>query len=272
MDPTIYYCYIDNETPVQFSIVKYPSISSFDLALEDSYQPKIKNFNSKIRSSYLKSENSLIFANLDAIFNFSQRSGGFISPQEAKQRLFYGNSIFSEGLDEYLRFRFQGADGMIVNTDIRDFHFKLHLLEVPSMGYDEMNEQLSESFGHGIDIYLADVSMQEIRLCMNHIRESGFALFIFNKELHNLTDLEFRTLLGGFENVSVFKPLILTGTEYFVCICSKIKTVYEPHDLTFELKNFNQMVHETFNEQNRINLFDSKKFLLSKVTTMWNLH
>jgi len=284
MDPTIYYCALkkDNKDSLKnLPIVTYPSIHAFQLDLDIKTQIKYKDYISHVRSHYLKTEDSLLFANIDAIFNFSQRSGGALAPQEEKERVFYAKGRFSKGLAEYLSFRFVGADGMIVRDDIDDLNFKLHLLEVPNMNYYEMNHQLARSFGHGIDVYLALGNIEEIYLAGRHLKETGYGLFFFDANRDKLTGKEFRKLLSLFNSVSVFKPLILTGTPYFFCVC------FDPHpdrsilvsDLnlepppsTYELENFEKMVEKTFAEQNRLNLFDRSVYNLSKASVIWNIH
>lgn len=280
MDPTILACLLENNSENALTVDPFETSDVLEsLPFMTKEKPKTKFFSDQISSSYLPTDQELVFANLDSIVNFTQRSGGLIAPQEPKSKVFYSNhSSLSRGFDNYLRYRFSGADGLIVSEKTS---FERHRLRYREKSFFSTDHQLSLSFGHGIDIFLSEPTRDQITLCGRHLKHNkGFALFV-SSDPNDLLSSSFALIQELFNKVRVLKPMIWTGTSnYFIVATSFSDRRQELTSWLFHTDEmfkyqpdylFHEQISKAFSLQNRLNLFDSKQFTLVNCGPWWGV-
>lgn len=222
--------------------------------------------------SFFKDKDTLILANIDTIFNFTQQDNGYLHPQYVKD-FRYALLQPNIGYIQYLQYRLPTSYGFTdcneeIIPNINNINYGLYdILKKVNTNYLNINcedrnlAKFITSIVPNVDLVLSSESKnykENLINCLKILKAGGtFICKIRESDLDKITKYLYLTTLQ-FKKLSLFKPFLENlSEEYTYVICEDFKN--NPTELIYLLENENI---ETKNININIDFLDYiKKYL-----------
>ena len=293
MDPTIDLCRIPSRKVIQLPIVKHRQpVQDFvpEITTSNDIQEYVVDDDPKIGFSIFAHRAAVILANIDALFNFTGHTGGFLRYATFGQFTFCDLGSGPGGFTEYIQFRRPDSFGYGITSknhqDWDDFHIESSRFrkiygqdnsgDLRTQWYD-FSRTVRETEVEGVDIVVSNGNdmIPEILITLYTLTVGGtFVMKILNFESKLTRQLLF-LLSQVFESITIIKPMS-ASKYYFIGVGFKKSVDFI--DLLMNANNenvvsilhsypdsFNKYLDSIRNQETKDNL-DYQKALI-----LWNL-
>lgn len=172
---------------------------------------------------YFGTPEALLFANLDAVYNLTGRSGGYFASSELKAYKVFSASEFCVGALSYFLYRIPTAefglyrDRLLLPRWVDEMYWMPPFEPLSGMSEEEISLAILDRFKERIDLIVADESYPLQQIGKVLIAEGVLLVIVLREEAETLEQLFKRKksfiadMARAFRELSIFVPLSLLG-------------------------------------------------------------